>query len=259
VKDYEATPAYAIPECAPFLLENSGTECCLCIHGFTGCPALFMPLGETLFALGYSVSAPLLPGHGTSPEDLSGVSELEWFRAAARELESLLGRYGTVHLVGLSLGGAIASWLAAEYANNAGLGRLVLLSPGFGLAEKKFYSVDYEASQDMLIPLPRRPSRGDGMDASRYGYPAMSLKSVGQLILATERAKSSLGSIRARAMALYTSADAVADPEECAKAIAAIPSMARVHRYEGGEHNLLLGPDRADVIGRIMTFLAFRA
>jgi len=56
-------------------------------------------------------------------------------------------------------------------------------------------------------------------------------------------------------MLLYTAADAIADPDACERAIGTIPSMALSHRYEGGEHNLLLGPDRLDVIDRIAAFL----
>ena len=59
-------------------------------------------------------------------------------------------------------------------------------------------------------------------------------------------------------MLLYTAADTVADPDDCEKAVGAIPSMAESHRYEGGEHNLLLGPDRLNAIERIMAFLAAR-
>ncbi len=249
------SPRYATPECAPFRLETGGTECCLCVHGFTGCPALYLPLSETLRDGGFGVEAPLLAGHGTRPEDLSAVDEADWFRGTASVLERLFERYAKVHLIGLSLGGAIAAWLASNYADEGRLGKLALLSPGFGLRDKRFYAMDLDAAEDRMLPLPRRPLKDDGLDASRYGYPAMSLKGVRQLILATERSVASLGAIRAPTMLLYTSADAIADPEDCERAIAAIPTIARSHRYEGGEHNLLLGPDRLDVIARITAFL----
>ncbi len=246
---------YATPECAPFSVEARGTEACLCLHGFTGCPALYLPLAEELGAEGFGVEAPLLAGHGTRPEDLSAVDEADWFRGASEALEGLLRRHARVHLVGLSLGGAIAAWLAASYAGDARLGRLALLSPGFGLRDKRFQAMALSGAEDRMIPLPQRQPKGDGLDASRYGYPAMSLKGVRQLILATERAVAALGAIRAPTMLLYTAADAIADPEACERALSVIPTVARSHRYEGGEHNLLLGPDRLDAIARILAFL----
>jgi len=249
------TTRYAVPECAPFFIENSGDECCLCVHGFTGCPALYIPLAGLLFDAGFSVSAPLLAGHGTAPEDLRGVSELQWFQDTSGELGRLLARYGKVHLIGLSLGGAIAARLAAAYAGNRHLGKLVLLSPGLGLRDRKFYGIDYETVEDKLVALPRRPLKDDGLDSSRYGYPAMPLRSAGQLILAADRANKALTAIRAPTMLLYTAADQIADPAACDAAAGAIPSIRFSRRYDAGEHNLLLGPDREDVIGRILSFV----
>ncbi|OHD19982.1 MAG: hypothetical protein A2Y38_04675 [Spirochaetes bacterium GWB1_59_5] len=252
------TTELAVPECAPFFKENSGAECCLCIHGFTGCPALYIPLSKLLFDAGFSVSVPLLAGHGTAPENLRGVSELQWFQDQSEELGRLLARYQRVHLIGLSLGGAIAAWLAATYAGNKHLGKLVLLSPGLGLKDKKFYGIDYEKTEDSLIPLPRRPLKDDGLNSSRYGYPAMPLRSVGQLLLAANRANQALGAIRAPTLLLYTAADQIADPAACERAAGAIPSLESCNRYEAGEHNLLLGPDRLDVIERVMSFVGGR-
>ena len=116
------TVPYTVPECAPIRVDADGPECCLCVHGFTSCPAVYTELAERLAGMGYALSAPLLPGHGTTPEDLGAVAELEWFEAVAREYEALRGRYRTIHVVGLSLGGAIASWLAASRAGEPGRG-----------------------------------------------------------------------------------------------------------------------------------------
>lgn len=247
---------FTVPECAPIRVEADSPECCLCVHGFTSCPAVYTKLADRLAGMGYALSAPLLPGHGTRPEDLGSVAELDWFKAVAREFEALLGRYRTVHVVGLSLGGAIASWLAAGYADEPGLGRLVLLSPAYGLANKDYYAIDYESTEDRLIPIRPRPLLGDGLDAGRYQYSAMPLKAVGQLVLAAERGRASLPGIRARTALLYTAADAVVDPARIDEAAASLRAIERVHRYNGGEHNLLLGPDRLDVVERVALFLS---
>jgi carboxylesterase len=250
--------AYAVPECAPLYRENTGTECCLCIHGFTGSPGLYIPLADRLYDAGFSVSAPLLAGHGTVPEDLNGVSAEDWFTGASQELERLFSRYTTVHLIGLSMGGTIASWLAARYADDGRLGRLVLLAPGFGLKDKRYYAINYDTVENRMIPLPQRTPKGDGLDGTRYGYPAMPLKSVGVLISATDKAKAVLGNIRTPAMVLYTAADVTADPVECEEAIGKIQSLVSSKRFEHSEHNLLLGCDRLEVIDRTVNFIMNR-
>lgn len=48
------------------------------IHGYMAAPLEVRALGEYLGGLGYRVFAPRLKGHGTAPEDLAGVSYMEW-------------------------------------------------------------------------------------------------------------------------------------------------------------------------------------
>ena len=50
----------------------------LLVHGFTGSPASMRPWGEYLHQRGYTVTVPLLPGHGTTPHDLNRVKWQEW-------------------------------------------------------------------------------------------------------------------------------------------------------------------------------------
>lgn len=97
----------------PFNLER-GPVACLLIHGFAGSPAEVRPLGEYLAAQGITVHAPLLPGHGTTPDDLRGTRWPQWVRAAEGELAALRERYGRVHVAGFSMGGLVALHLAAH-------------------------------------------------------------------------------------------------------------------------------------------------
>lgn len=97
----------------PFRFEN-GPTACLLLHGFAGSPAEVRPLGEYLAAHGVTVTAPLLPGHGTDPEDLRRTRWPEWVRAAEAEWHELQQHYERVHLVGFSMGGLVALYLAAH-------------------------------------------------------------------------------------------------------------------------------------------------
>lgn len=99
----------------PIYIEN-GPVACLLIHGFAGSPAEIRPLIEGLSAQGITVSAPVLPGHGTSPEDLRQTRSRHWVRAAETELAALQERFGRVHVVGFSMGGLIALYLAAHHS-----------------------------------------------------------------------------------------------------------------------------------------------
>jgi carboxylesterase len=99
----------------PFTFER-GPVACLLIHGFAGSPAEIRPLGEYLAKQGVTVHAPLLPGHGTHPDDLRRTRWPQWVRAAEAELNALTSRYERVHLIGFSMGGLVTLHLAAHNA-----------------------------------------------------------------------------------------------------------------------------------------------
>ncbi|MCJ7696498.1 MAG: hypothetical protein MUO40_13895, partial [Anaerolineaceae bacterium] len=60
-----------------FLLEGNNTGVLL-FHGFTATTTEVRLIGECLNKDGFTISAPLLPGHGTHPKDLNRVSWRDW-------------------------------------------------------------------------------------------------------------------------------------------------------------------------------------
>ena len=97
---------------------------CLCIHGFTGAPYEVEPLAQYLKQTAdWEVQSVTLPGHGDELQ-LKGILYQEWIATAELELLSLYRTCDTVYLIGFSMGGMIASYLAAKYP----VARLVLLS-----------------------------------------------------------------------------------------------------------------------------------
>jgi len=87
----------------------------LLLHGWTGSPAHFRLLADDLIAAGYSVSAPLYPGHGTRVEDMLATGWRDWLRAAAGAADELTRLGKRLHLVGLSMGGVISILLAPTF------------------------------------------------------------------------------------------------------------------------------------------------
>ncbi|HUJ24822.1 MAG TPA: alpha/beta fold hydrolase [Myxococcales bacterium] len=111
---------------------GSGPDACLLLHGLTGSPAEVRPVGEALAQAGFRVLAPVLPGHGTRPEDMYGVTRAELLGAARGALLSLAGAQ-RVFLCGLSAGALLALQLAARSWGRKGLpadfSALALLAP----------------------------------------------------------------------------------------------------------------------------------
>ncbi len=94
---------------------SGGPDGVLVLHGFTGSPVSLRPLAESLANRGYTVELPLLPGHGTSPEDLAAKRWADWSGAADEALEALSARCARTAVVGLSMGGGLAVWLAERH------------------------------------------------------------------------------------------------------------------------------------------------
>ena len=86
----------------------------LVLHGLTSTPQAVTPLGRALASAGHAVEVPLLPGHGTSVDDLATSTWDDWASAAVASYDGLAVRCDRVAVAGLSLGGALAVWLAVE-------------------------------------------------------------------------------------------------------------------------------------------------
>lgn len=84
-------------------------------HGFTGSPASMRPWAEQLAALGYAVAVPLLPGHGTSWQDLNTRTWDDWYATVTSTFEELSDAHDAVVVAGLSMGGALVLRLAADH------------------------------------------------------------------------------------------------------------------------------------------------
>jgi carboxylesterase len=79
------------------------------------------PIAETLAGLGLAVDLPLLPGHGTDPSDLVDKRWEDWSGAAERALDDLEARCEEVVVVGLSVGGTLACYLAERHPEIRGI------------------------------------------------------------------------------------------------------------------------------------------
>src|SRR5438552_15796444 len=97
----------------PFAL-GDGPDACLLLHGLTGSPAEMRPVGEALAGAGFRAIGPVLPGHGTTPVDLYGVTRGDVIRAAESALLSLRGER-RICLCGLSMGRLPVDTLVEPY------------------------------------------------------------------------------------------------------------------------------------------------
>lgn len=211
----------------PFDLPG-GPRGALCVHGFTGTPFEVRPLAEALHRRGLTVSAPRLPGHGTSPADLDRTTWLDWARAVDRALDGLLARCERVAIAGMSLGGALALHTARhrpdDVAAVAALAAPVWLPRAARLALRAL----------ALPPLARRvralPKRGGSdvrdpaMRARNPSYPVIPVRALGELDRFVQVVRRELPFVRAPTLVVHSRRDHTVPPacaDEIERAIGA--------------------------------------
>lgn len=87
----------------------------LLLHGFSGIPYYMWPLARFLNDLGFTISVPLLAGHGRTREELAMTRWPDWYQTAKEHFLELRGTHNTVFVAGHSLGGLLTLKLAQDY------------------------------------------------------------------------------------------------------------------------------------------------
>ena len=100
---------------------SGGEHGVLVCHGFTGNPQSMRGLAQAFAGAGFTVELPLWPGHGTSIDDMLETRWEDWSSAAELAFSELESRCSKVVVAGLSMGGTLATWLAARHPEVAGL------------------------------------------------------------------------------------------------------------------------------------------
>lgn len=164
----------------------------LLVHGFTGTPASMRPWAHFLNKLGYTVSVPLMPGHGTTWHDLNRVAWQEWPAKVEAELSHLQQRCSKVFLCALSMGGGNSLYVAAR--NQEKIAGLVLVNPMIHIpgVQIKFVHIISRIQKS-------RASVGDDIKkpgVTEWGYDALPLKGVAQLYKYLKLARAGLPSIK---------------------------------------------------------------
>ena len=200
--------ALIIPGAEPWS-SDGGPFGVLVLHGFTGNPQSMRPLAEALAAAGYTVELPLLPGHGTSVEDMLPTTWDDWSGAAEAAFQALAARCDKVAVAGLSMGGTLTCWLAEHHRHIAGIALVnpLVQSPGAEMRE----------GIEALLASGTEVFDAIGSDIAKDGvaeaaYPGTPLAPVLTLFEAAEQVGAELGSITCPTLLFSSREDHVVDP-----------------------------------------------
>lgn len=195
------------------------------VHGMGGTAATMQPVADALAELGHDVVPVTLPGHGTTPEALVGVSWDDWsgaVRDAAADADAIVGQ---------SLGATLALAVAAD---GAALALVVAINPP-------------SADENAVDGLEWRQSRGhewvDGapLEEGEVGYERLPITAL--LAMVRGVLSVNLGAVRCPVLLVRGALDDSADPFALDALAASIGGPVTRLDLPASGHVASLGPD----------------
>jgi carboxylesterase len=194
---------------SPFLLEGGSTGVLL-LHGFTGSPPEMRLVGDYLHERDFTVFAPLLPGHGTSVEELNECKWTNWTEAADGALADLRSRCETVSVGGLSMGSLLTIYLAGHHT----LPGAILYSPAVKVANRLIH---LSPILKYLIPKKRKSEESDLTDPEavqrKWSYDAFPSFAAHELLKLMRRAHGLLPQVTCPLLIIHSTGDETIHPD----------------------------------------------
>jgi carboxylesterase len=230
---------------------------CLLIHGFTGSAVEMRPMGDYLAARGLTVSAPLLPGHGTTPEDLARTTWQNWYAHVEQAFDALRRRRENVFVIGFSLGSLLALHLAAQHE----MAGVVALSPAILARDWRIPLVPLLRHVIRAMPKDPDPQHSDLTDKEAlkgfWSYDVYPVAAAYQLYLLQRVVRSELGPIRTPVLIIYAERDMSIHPQSgptLHKEIGS-PDKEEVVLHNSG-HGIVLDVERGAVFQKVSDWMA---
>ncbi|HKW46013.1 MAG TPA: alpha/beta fold hydrolase [Gemmatimonadaceae bacterium] len=204
------------------LARGADAPAVLLIHGGGDTPQTLRYIADYLWARGYHVRAPLLPGHGRTPRAFSNVRAGQWMETIRDAYRELSGEHTWVSIAGLSMGGALAAQLLAEEHS---IPAAVLLAPYLAmparialaarLAPLWAFAVPYVRALD---PAARRSIRDENEAARSLAYGIFTPAALRALRTTVARATRALPRIKSPTLMIQSREDNRIPPDAAQRA-----------------------------------------
>ena len=238
----------------PFDLVGDDDIGAVCVHGFTGTPYEMRYLGEQLSRAGISVDAPQLPGHGTTIDELDRTRWQDWVDAVERAVDAMRARTQRVVLVGQSLGGLLALYVASRRRHIA---RVAVLATPLWLAGIAGKLAPLLVRQRLVRALPKLGGsdvRDRRVRAENPCYPAIPFRALGELLAFMPIVDAALTDVTQPVLVLHAKHDHTA-PVACAHRIAERTQAHRLRILPRSFHLIAADVERDIVAAEVITFV----
>ena len=224
----------------------------LVLHGFTGNPQSMRGLALALADAGLTVEMPLLPGHGTEVADLVPTRWEDWSGAADAAYLDLAARCDSVVVVGLSMGGMLAVWLAEHHPEVAAL---ALVNPMVTAPD-----ADAVGFVQAMIDNGDELAPGVGSDIAMEGalesaYPELPLRAALSLFAGAAEVESGLGSVTCPVLVFTSTQDHVVNPRSSALLVERAKGPVEQVVLDRSYHVATLDYDKDEIEARTVEFV----
>jgi carboxylesterase len=245
---------------ASFTLDGTNGRALLLLHGSGDSPQTLRYLAERLNAAGYTVHAPLLPGHGRSPREFARVSAAAYLNASRAALDTLRARYGWIGVAGLSMGGALAAQLAAEAAD---VRVLVLMAPYLSATPQVVWAARTAPLWGLVQPY--LDARG-GLSvhdpvarAASYAYGVVAPMALRALLETAAQGRAALAHVTVPTLVIHSRADNRIPEAMVTETMAALRAPTERHWVTGCGHVITVDYCKDTVADLVLAFLARHA
>jgi carboxylesterase len=250
-------PGGIIPGAEPIALDAGTGRAVLLLHGFGDTPQTLRYLAAALHAEGYTVRAPLLPGHGRTLAAFGATRAKQWIAAARDAYEEIVAVYGPSPVVGLSMGGALGIVLAAETPD---MPALALVAPYVSMPRRARVVARFHPVWELVTPYFRsggeRSIHDEAERAASRGYGVLTPALLFELSRVVRRVQVSLPRVRVPTLVIHGLNDERIPPDAAARAYARLGAADKrlVWTDEGG-HVLTVDRGRERVIALVLEWL----
>lgn len=250
----------------------------LLLHGLTGMPSEMRPLERYLAKQGYQVKVPLLPGHGSSHQELLATTWKDWLEGARVALNNLQQDCDYVFICGLSMGALLSTLLANEQKMD--ISGLVLISTTlfydgssipitryllpladwfpflgnyFRWQERAPYGLQDERLQRIITKAIDDAKKGNG---TKYGLFETHVGALRQLKLLAKEVRLRAPMVQCPALIIHSSQDTIATDKNSFEIYHLLGSRQKsLHLQQSGDHVLTIDLCKDEVAKTVNRFI----
>ncbi len=238
-----------------FYFPGTNGKAVLLIHGWTSVPYEVHRLGIYLNEKGYTVSIPMLKGHGTHPKDLLDIKWEEWLLDVEASYDELKKEHKKVYVGGTSMGANLTVMLAKDRPEISGL---LLMAMPYAIRKEKitFFLAKllgfFKTYQKKYYP----PGFGNSeFITRRISYRTYPIKSAMEVFKLVKVARQGLPCIEQPCFVMQSTSDHVVSKKSLENIFAEVSSKIKRKKYiQKAYHTFISDIENEHVFDEILDF-----